>query len=226
MEAEMCGRALANARGAALLLVITLVLLLAAIGAAVSVASRTEILIAASFRQGREAMYAAEGAVGRAVRDLAVLPDWNVVLSGAVRSPFTEGAATSSRVLPGGDTLTLCCGPLSLTDEVQHRALGGRRWGDDTPLWQMFAWGPVSAWSAGAAIDSRLYVVVWVADDPDDWDGDPTVDSNGILGIYAHALGPRGARGVVDALIRRAPAADEGPPPPRVRILSWREGQW
>ena len=90
----MCGRALANARGTALLLVITLVLLLAAVGAAVSVASRTEILIAASFRQGREGVYAAEGAVARAVRDLAVLPDWNVVLSGAVRSPFTDGAAT------------------------------------------------------------------------------------------------------------------------------------
>jgi len=222
----MCRRALANARGAALLLVITLVLLLAAVGAAVSVASRTEILISASFRQGREAVYAAEGAVARAARDLALLPDWNVVLSGAVRSPFTDGVATSPRGLPGGDTITLCCGALSLTGEVQQRAFGGRSWGDDTPLWQMFAWGPVSAWSAGSPIDSRLYVVVWVADDPDDGDGDPTVDSNGILGLYAHALGPRGARRVLDALIRRAPAADEGPPPPRVRILSWREGQW
>ena len=222
----MSPRALANARGAALLLVITLVLLLAAAGAAVSVASRTELLIAASFRQGREALYAAEGAVARAVRDLAALPDWNIVLSGAVRSSFADGVATSARVLPGGDSVTLCCGPLSLTSEVQQRALGGRRWGDDTPVWQPFAWGPVSAWSAGAEIDSRVYVVVWVADDPDDGDGDPAVDSNGILGIYAQALGPRGARRVVDALIRRAPAVEDEPPPPRVRILSWREGRW
>jgi hypothetical protein len=216
----------ANARGTALLLVITLVLLIAAVGAAVSVAARTELLIAASFRQAHEALYAAEGALARAVRDLAALPDWSIVLSGAVTSPFTDGLATAPRTLPGGDTVTLCCGRPSLTDDVRQRALGGRRWGDDTPLWQIFSWGPVSGWSSVSGLDSPLYAVVWVADDPDDGDGDPAVDSNGILGLYAQALGPRGARQVLDALIQRAPAAGEDPPPSRVRILSWRQGQW
>ena len=42
----------ANDRGAALLIAITLVLIVVAIAAAVSVTSRTETLIAASFREG------------------------------------------------------------------------------------------------------------------------------------------------------------------------------
>jgi hypothetical protein len=184
------------------------------------------MLIAANFRQGREALYTAEGALARAVRDLAGLPEWSAVLSGSVTSSFTDGVATAARTLPGGDTITLCCGPPSLTEEVQTRAVGGRRWGDDTPLWQIFAWGPVSRWMTAVRVDSPFYVVVWVADDPDDGDGNPTVDSNGILGLYAQSLGPRGARRAVDALIRRPPGADGEPPPPRVRILSWREGRW
>lgn len=215
-----------NARGTALLLVITLVLMVAAVGAAVAVASRTETLIAASFRQGREALYAAEGALAHAVRDLAGIADWNAVLSGSVVSSFTDGAASAPRTLPGGGTITLCCGKPSLTDEVQQRALGGRSWGDDTPRWQIFAWGPVSAWLTAGRIDSPIYVVVWVADDSDDGDGDPGADSNGVVALYAQALGPAGGRRVVDVLIRRAAAGDEEPPPPRVRILSWRDRRW
>ena len=210
-----------NDRGTALLLVITLVLMLSAIGAAVSIASRTETMIAANFRQQRETLYAAEGAVAQAVHDVASSPDWSPVLTGSAVSSFTDGAATGPRRLPGGDTVTLCCGPLSLTSSVQDRALGGRSWGADTPVWQLFAWGPAADWLPAGRIDSALYVVVWVADDPDDGDGDPGVDANGVMLLHGQALGPLGGRQVIDALIRRG-----SPPPAPVRIMSWREGQW
>lgn len=210
-----------NERGTALLLVITLVLILAAIGAAVSVASRTETMIAANFRQARETLYAAEGAMAQAVHDVAGHPDWSTVLSGSAASSFTDGAAIGARRLPGGDTVTLCCGAPSLSSSVQDRALGGRSWGDDTPRWQIFAWGPVADWLPSGRIDSALYVVVWVADDPEDGDGNPGLDSNGVVLLHGQALGPVGGRHVIDTLIRRG-----SPHPAPVRIMSWREGRW
>jgi len=209
-----------NENGAALLLVIMLVLVLGAIGAAVAVASRTETLIAANFRQGRETLYFAEGALAGAVHDLGTHPDWNIVLAGGALSSFTDGAAIGQRRLPGGDLVTLCCGAPSLTNDVQTRALAGRSWGADTPVWQMFAWGPAADWLPAGRVDSATYVVVWAADDAEDGDGNPAIDSNGVVLLHGHALAPRGGRQVIDATIgREMPAAP-------VRIISWREGRW
>ena len=210
-----------NERGAALLLVIMLVLIMAAIGAAVAVASRTETLIAANFRQEREMLYAAEGAVALAVHDVASRADWNVVLSGGAVSSFTDGAAIGPRRLPGGDVVTLCCSAPSLTSEVQGRALGGRSWGSDTPLWQIFAWGRAADWLPAGRIDTAIYVVVWIADDQNDGDGNPGVDANGVVLLHGQALGPRGGRQVIDAVVGR-----QLPAPAPVRIISWREGRW
>jgi hypothetical protein len=207
--------------GAALLIVIMLVLVVGAIGAAVAVASRTETLIAANFRQGRETLYVAEGALARAVHDLGIQPDWNAVLAGGALSSFTDGAAIGPRTLPGGDIVTLCCGAPSLTSDVQARALGGRSWGADTPVWQMFAWGRAADWLPAGRVDSATYVAVWVADDAEDGDGNPAIDANGVVLLHGHALGPRGGRQVIDATIAR-----ERPAPAPVRISSWREGRW
>lgn len=212
-------------RGTALLIAITLVLLVLAIGGAVSIATRTETLIAANFRQSRQALYAAEGGIALGVRDLAGIPDWGAVLSGAVASSFTDGAAIGTRTLPGGGALELCCGPGSLTQEVQQRAHSGRSWGGDTPQWQMFAWGPASAWLPPGRIDSATYVVVWVADDTADGDGNPAADANGLIELHAQALGPGGGRRVVEVLLKRPPMA-AGPPAPGLRVLTWREVRW
>lgn len=215
-----------NERGAALLLVITLTLLLAAVGAVVAIASRTETLLAAQFLRSREALYAAEGAAALALHDLDRISDWGTVLTGAVASSLTDGATIGPRTLPGGDTVTLCCGATSLTGDVQRRAGGGRNWGDDTPEWQIFAWGPVAGWLAPGRVDSAYYVVVWVADDPDDGDGNPAADANGVLVLYAQALGSGGGRRVVEVVVRRPAAPSEEGPAPRTGIVSWREVRW
>jgi hypothetical protein len=214
-----------NERGTALFIAITLVLMLVAIGAAVSVSSRTELLIAANFRQSREALYAAEGAIALAIRDLGGIADWSAVLSGAVASSFTDGAAIGTRNLPGGDTVTLCCTAPSLTADVQRRAHGGRTWGADTPQWLLFAWGPAAGWLPAGRIDSPIYVAVWLADDPADNDGNPAADSNGIIELHAHALAPGGGRRVVEVTVER-PATGAGPPVPGLRIRSWRDVRW
>ena len=216
---------LRSERGTALLLALTLVALVAAIAAAVSIASRTEMLIAAGFRQSRETLYAAEGAVALAIRDLAAVPDWSAVLSGAVASSFTDGAAIGGRTLPGGEVVILCCGTASLTGEVQRRAHGGRDWGPDTPQWQIFGWGPVAGWLAPGRVDSATYVAVWVADDSADGDGNPAADANGVIELHAHAIAPGGGRRVVTALIYR-PAAGSGSPSEALKVLSWRDVRW
>lgn len=212
---------LSNERGAALLVAIALALFVVAIGAAVSTASRTETLIAASFRESREMLYAAEGAVALAIRDLDQAPQWSAVLSGAVASSFTHGASIGSRTLPGGTVVTLCCSAGSLTADVQLRAHSGRDWGADTPRWQIFAWGRADAWLPAGRIDSPAYVVVWVADDPADGDGDPAADTNGVVELHAHALGMNGGRRVVQALVERPSG-----PPSGLRVRSWREVRW
>lgn len=211
-----------NERGTALLIAITLALFVVAIGAAVSIASRTETLIAASFRESREMLYAAEGAVALAMRDLDQAPDWSAVLSGAAASSFTDGASIGSRTLPGGTIVTLCCTAGSLTAGVQQRAHGGRDWGGDTPQWQIFAWGPAAAWLPAGRIDSPVYVIVWVADDPADGDGNAAADTNGVVELHAQALGANGGRRVVQVLVERPSAAL----PPGLRVRAWREVRW
>ena len=204
---------------------ITLVLLVVAIGAAVSVTSRTETLIAASFRESQEMLYAAEGGISVAVRDLDAAGDWNAVLSGALSSSFTDGASIGARTLPGGGSVTLCCSGGSLSADVQQRAYGGRDWGADTPQWQLFAWGRAADWLPGGRLGTPVYVAVWVADDPADGDGNPALDANGILLLHAVALGGSGGHRAVEAVVQR-PASTGLPPPSGLRILSWHDVRW
>ena len=195
-----------NQRGAALLIAIMAVLLFGAVAGAAVLTARIEILLAANLRQGREALYIAEGALARAIQDLSSLADWTPVLAGAV-STFTDGPATGSRQLPGGDAVMLCCGPGSLTSELQQRALAGSDWGSETPEWHLFAWGVPSNWLAAASFSNAYFVAVWVADDVDG-DGNPSVDTNGRVIVHALALGPGRARRSVQAGVQLARRAD------------------
>jgi Tfp pilus assembly protein PilX len=215
----------AGERGTALLMALVLTLLVAAIGAAVAVTSRTEMAIAGNFEASRELLYAAEGAMALAIRELDTIPDWSVVLTGATASSFTDGAAIGTRTLPDGTTIVLCCTAGTLTADVQSRAHAGRSWGADTPQWQIFAWGRVQDWLPPGRILGASYVVAWVADDPGDADGNPAADSNNRVELHVQALGVGGGRRVVQATLER-PAGAGSPPPPGLRIVSWRDLRW
>ncbi len=217
-------RRLRNQQGA-LVLAMTLVLLLAAVGATAALGARIETLIAANFRQGQEALYVAEGGLARAIQELAPLTDWTVVLAGAP-STFAEGTPTGSKQLPGGDTVVLCCGDGSLTSDLQQRGNAGGNWGANTPEWRLFGWGAASSWLTAARSPSPFYVVIWVADDVDEGDGNPSLDSNGAVVVHALALGPGRARRSIQATIRHARREDGTPLGRGVSIVSIRESRW
>jgi hypothetical protein len=94
----------------------------------------------------------------------------------------------------------------------------------DSPQWQLLAHAGMSRLSAGPADPARPYVLVWVADDIGDADGDRHHDSNGLVMMHAEAYGRNGARRIVDATISRVLAEGGGAMlMPAVRLVSWRQ---
>jgi hypothetical protein len=59
------------------------------------------------------------------------------------------------------------------------------------------------------------YVVVWVADDAAEADGDPQRDSNGLIAMRAEAFGPQGMQRTIDATLANDGAG--------VKLVSWRD---
>jgi len=75
--------------------------------------------------------------------------------------------------------------------------------------------------------DTPAAVIVMVADDGSENDGDPLHDGrsttnpgSGVLALRAEAFGPRGVRQVVELTVARPEAPEGGPA--GLRVLSWR----
>ena len=217
-------------RGVALVIVLLTMMLLSALGLALSLTSITESRIAAAYRASAETIYAADAGIERALHDLSLVSDWTEVLAGVSTSPFIDGAAGSRR-LPDGSPLDLSqatdelnCGHPSCSDADLVAASEERPWGANNPVWRLYAHAPLAALGSSQAGKVDVYVVVWVADDPLENDGLPFVDGDetrgpnpgrGLVQIRAHAYGPAGAQRIVEASVRRAGS--------RVDVLSWRE---
>ena len=225
-------------RGFALFLTMGLVVMVSAVALALVMATSTESRIAAAFRWGLEARYAAEAGAHRALVDLALLPDWTAALDGSSRSTFTDGPPSGVRRLADDRVVDFdvvvgladCGRPRPCSDAERTAVTGARPWGPDNPRWQPYAYGPasnlVTAGAAPANVASpRCYVIVLVADDQSERDGNPMADTPspgsgaGILRIRAEAFGPGGAHRVVDAVIARPESRA-----PAVRIVDWRPG--
>jgi hypothetical protein len=214
--------------GIAIVLVLVAMMLLSALAIALALIMSSERQVSASYGMGAEVFYAAEAAFERAIQDLSLTADWNTVLGGGM-STFVD--PSSRRVLPDGSLLNLSqatdllnCGrsPCSLAEMQTTTAT--RSWGANNPIWRVYACGPLADLSPSGAIDSNVYVIVWVADDQLETDGQPLVDGDttngpnpgaGLLDVLVHAYGPLGTRRVIEATLRRG---DSG-----IRVLSWRE---
>ena len=183
--------------------------LLAALGMSVLLAADAERRIAANAAYGAAALAAADAGVERVVLDLRVAAPWNEILNGSTLSGFCDH--TIRPVLPSGGVFDLD----GATAELQSESQAQGSFGANNPRWRLFAWGPFSAMTP-AAVDTREYIAVWVADDPSEIDGNPAADSNGVVTIHAEARGPGGARRVVEATIARGAAGV-------VNVVSWRE---
>jgi hypothetical protein len=183
-------------------------LLLSALGTSLAVVMNTELRAAANYASSREAMYAADGGLEIAARELLAVSDWNALLSGGVLSVFVDGPPSGTRQLGDGSSVDL--GHATAIANAEPRP-----WGANNPVWRLFAFG----W-----LGSRMYVVVWAGDDFAEDDGDPSTDGGGvsnpgagILALRAEAFGVGGAHKVLEATVRRDPSESI------VRMLSWQE---
>jgi type IV pilus assembly PilX-like protein len=207
-------RTLINERGAAVVIALLLTVLLALLGAGLLTLANTETSIAASYRHGQEASYGAEAALERALADLGAVADWTTVLAappGNVVSTFDDGQASVR--LPDGRAVSLA----SVTMERQQASdelTGPAMYGADSPRWRLFAHAALGDLAPSPAPGVSLYLVVWVADDGADGDGDPSRDANGRIHVHAEAFGAGGARREVTAAIERVPTGV-------IRRLSW-----
>jgi hypothetical protein len=163
------------------------------------------------------------------MQDLLTVPDWNDILNGTLQSSFIDGAPTGTRTLGDGSELNLGeatnmvrCGKVTSCGDTDLNSYTAERpWGPNNPRWQLYAYGSMEDMLPTDTINSRMYVVVWVADDPSETDnnpfrdGDPAAedgfDSNpgrGVLAMLAHAYGPNGVRRVIEVTVARTDSTE------------------
>jgi hypothetical protein len=85
-----------------------------------------------------------------------------------------------------------------------------RPWAANNPVWQLYAYGPISDLLPTGTVNSPIYVAVLVGDDPSETDGDPLTDGNsganpgsGVLSLRAEAFGPNGTHRIIEATVAR-----------------------
>lgn len=201
-------RRLADEQGTALIIALMAMMLLTALGATVVMVTDTETRIASNYSSAQEALYAADAAVERVMQDLLMVPRWNDILNGTTHSAFVDGAMSGQKALPGGGKVTLCCGSTSITGQLQAETDTLNLWGANNPQWRLFAWGPLTQVLTNADLDSRMYVAVWVADDPAETDNNPLADVNGTLTLHAEAIGPGGTRKIIEVTVARTSSTE------------------
>ena len=128
--------------------------------------------------------------------------DWNPVVAGLLQSRGStarrralERLATDRRIdltqvvnLANCQKSTSACSPADIVE-----ATADRPWGANNPEWKLYAYGPLPAVLAGAAVDSRFYVLLLVGQGP----------APNLLAVRAEAFGPRGAHAIVEATAGR-----------------------
>jgi hypothetical protein len=228
---ERCTSAGDAEAGSALIIVLIGMMLLSAIGLATLMLATADTLAAANQRDARAALFAAEAGIEMAAAELADAPDWDAVFSGAAVSAFADGAPSGARVLPDGSPVQLqevanqaTCGNASnCTVSAREEVTEDRPWGPNNPDWRLYRYGRIDAGGSAAGV----YVIVLVADDPAESDGNPSRDGvapenpgAGVLALRAEAFGPGASRRSVEAVVSRAPVPSASAVP---RFLSWRE---
>jgi hypothetical protein len=224
-------------RGVALILAVLATSFLSALGLGVALMVILDRLATGNLRGATAMLYAADGAIEFAARDLVAVEDWNQVLSGVVQSTFVDGEAGGVRGIPGGGVVDLTavtnglnCGKASAcTPGQMNESTRERPWGTNNARWRLFAHGPWAALGPFAR-PVPCYVAVWVADDGREEDGDPLSDAaegargHGVLRVRAEAFGVMGSRKAIEAeLARRCLPAGEGECQVGIRVQSWQE---
>lgn len=226
--------------GAALVAALTAMLLLSIIGLGLVLTSSLEPSIAASYEASWGARYAAEAGLAVAAHELGTLPDWTLALTGQVRSALMDSAASGLVALPDGTHADLqaltnvarCGHPDACTEADLNAFTADRPWGPNNPRWQVFGHTSVGRHLPDTQVARPFVVVVWVADDVAETDGDPlcdsTVDEEGrrrpgadLIQARAEAFGIRSAHRTITATLARPRGSGDHVP----RMVAWREWQ-
>jgi hypothetical protein len=218
-------------RGIAMIIAIMAMLLMSALGTALVLTTSTETTIAGNFRNSSEALFAADAGLERAMEDVLTVPDWNKLLDGSTQSAFVDGAPSGSRTLQDGSTIDLTqainmancqkvttCSDADMTDPSNRE----RPWGVNNPRWKLYAYNNLKDMlPVTDTINSPYYVVVMIADDPSENDGNPLLDGGhqcqkgevavaggcnpgtNVIAMRSEAFGPRGAHKVLEVTLAR-----------------------
>lgn len=209
-------------RGSVLLCALLVIALIATAGAALSLVVSTESLAAAHYHSSQQGLYGADAAIERAIADVRMLPSWSALpapSSATTSIDFNDGQLTATG--PDGSMLNL--GQLTIKRQSESDAVYGNA--ADRPSWRLYAHATLSR-IAGSSLSAAPYVIVWVADDPDDRDGNPAVDTNDVVMLHAEAFAIRGGKRTVDVTICREQAMAAGLPGIMrndVRVIAWHE---
>jgi hypothetical protein len=218
-------RRVRDEQGVALIVALMSMILMMALGTALMLTTMTEGKIANNYRDGTEALYAADAAVERVMQDILTVPDWNNIIGGTQTSAFIDGPASGTRTIPGGEidltqaTNMVNCGKLACSDPADYIAITQERpWGANNPRWKLYAYGPMSDMLPTQTINSQVYVIVWVADDPSENDCLPLQDGEtpaagcagtgenlgrGVIAMRAHAYGGSGVERAIEVTLAR-----------------------
>jgi hypothetical protein len=218
---------LGDEQGVALIIALLSMVLMMALGSALVLTTMTEGKIAHNYSDGIEAVYAADAAVERVMQDILTVPDWNDIIdvNNPLTSAFVDGPPSGTRTIPGGTidlgqaTNIVNCGKVAQCSDADLIALTEERpWGQNNPRWKLYAYGPMSDMLPTETINSQIYVIVWVADDPSENDCNPLKDGetanaacggagenlgSGVITMMAHAYGPNGVQRGIEVTLAR-----------------------
>ena len=209
-------------RGAALLTAVMITSLVAALAASLTFVVVTESRVARNHQSGQSGAYGAAAGVERLIGELRRLPAWQQVPSTSSSSArFDDGWGVPT--LPDGTSLDL--GRLTATRQAASDIFYPP--GANRPVWNLYAHASLARISGTDPRVPGPYIVVWVADDADETDGDPSRDSNEILLVRAEAFGARGAWRAVEATLSGSVVTDAAGVPvmSKVAVVTWREAR-
>lgn len=209
-------------RGAALIAALMITSLIGALVASLLFVVITDSRIGRNQQAAESGRYAAAAGVERLIGELRRLPSWQPVPSASSSlSSFDDGRATPQ--LADGSSIDL----VRLTADRQAASNAFYPSGANRPQWSLFAHAALARMTSDIARSPNPYVVVWVADDPEDGDGDPARDSNGVILVRAEAFDVRGAWRAIDVTLGASIVRDAAGIPimSRVAVIAWREGR-
>lgn len=155
----------------ALLAALLLTLVLSAMLAGSALVAGVERRTSAAYRVSTTLRLAAKGGIALAAHELERL-EW---------TPLLAGAGSDAWMQPGSPG----AGLPALTGVLTRETMMATAHGADTPVWRVIVHVP---WARVVGHAARGDLVVWIADDWEENDGEPGEDRNGLVLVRAAAV--------------------------------------